>query len=99
MSQVPSTATSSTDFATIFTTALEAYKQQTKKDITSHPLAAELQSCDTSSAILAVLQAQLQAFDQSQSVKLTRWLDPTVNVLYAFSATLSSSVGLVITWH
>ncbi|KAH9056421.1 hypothetical protein EDB87DRAFT_1824211 [Lactarius vividus] len=95
MSQVPSTATSSTDFATIFTTALEAYKQQTKKDITSHPLAAELQSCDTSSAILAVLQAQVQAFDQSQSVKLTRWLDPTVNVLYAFSATLSSSVGLI----
>ncbi|KAI9445643.1 hypothetical protein BJY52DRAFT_1420739 [Lactarius psammicola] len=97
MSQVPSTSTSSTDFQTIFRAALEAYKQQTKKDIASHPLAVQLQSCDSPSAILTVLQAQVQAFHQSQSAdeKLTKWLDPTVNVLYAFSATLGEGVGLV----
>ncbi|KAH9062620.1 hypothetical protein EDB83DRAFT_845364 [Lactarius deliciosus] len=97
MSQVSSTATSSTNFATIFTAALEAYKQRTKKDITSHPLAAQLQSCDSSSAILTVLRDQVQAFDQSHSAdnKLTRWLDPTVNVLYAFSVTLGNGVGLI----
>ncbi|KAI9432639.1 hypothetical protein BJY52DRAFT_1231784 [Lactarius psammicola] len=96
MSQVPSTSTSSTDFQTIFRAALEAYKQQTKKDIASHPLAVQLQSCDSPSAILTVLQAQVRAFHQSQSVdeKLTKWLDPTVNVLYAFSATLGEGVGL-----
>ncbi|KAH9178001.1 hypothetical protein EDB89DRAFT_1819122, partial [Lactarius sanguifluus] len=35
-------------------------------------------------------------FDQSQIAyeKLTKWLDPTVNVLYAFSATLGEGVGL-----
>ncbi|KAH9044850.1 hypothetical protein EDB84DRAFT_1635198 [Lactarius hengduanensis] len=97
MSQVSSTATSSTNFATILTAALETYKQQTKRDIASHPLAARLQSCDSSSDILTVLRDQVQAFDQSQSAhdKLTRWLDPTVNVLYAFSATLGSGVGLI----
>ncbi|KAH9037500.1 hypothetical protein EDB85DRAFT_608746 [Lactarius pseudohatsudake] len=96
MSQVLSTATSSTDFGTIFGAALEAYKKQTKKDVTSHPLATQLQSCDSPSAILAILRAQVQAFDQSQSAdeKLTKWLDPTVNVLYAFSATLGEGVGL-----
>ena len=97
MSQVSSVATSSTNFESIFTAALEAYKKQTKKDITFHPLAAKLQSCDSPSAILAVLQAQIKAFDQSQTTneKLTAWLDPTVNVLYAFSGTLNSTVGLV----
>jgi hypothetical protein len=99
MPQVPSTATSctSTDFETIFRAALDAYKDQTKKDIASHPLAAQLQSCDSSSAILAVLRAQVQTVDQSQSAdeKWTKWLDPTVNVLYAFSATLGNGVGVV----
>ncbi|KAH8985141.1 hypothetical protein EDB92DRAFT_1950166 [Lactarius akahatsu] len=96
MSQVLSTATSSTDFGTIFGAALEAYKKQTKKDIAFHPLAVQLQSCDSPNAILSVLQAQVQAFDQSQITdeKLTKWLDPTVNVLYAFSATLGEGVGL-----
>jgi hypothetical protein len=97
MSQVSSVATSSTNFEAIFTAAFEEYKKQTKKDIASHPLAAGLQSCDSPSAILAVLQAQVQAFDQSQSTneKLTAWLYPTVNVLYAFSGTLNSTLGLV----
>ncbi|KAH9037477.1 hypothetical protein EDB85DRAFT_2287858 [Lactarius pseudohatsudake] len=96
MSRVPPTATSSTNFETIFGAALEAYKNQTKKDITSHPLAVQLQSCDSPIAILAMLRAQVQAFDQSQIAdeKLTKWLDPTVNVLYAFSAILGEGVGL-----
>ncbi|KAH9011776.1 hypothetical protein EDB84DRAFT_1424602 [Lactarius hengduanensis] len=97
MSQVPSNAiTSSMDFGKIFGAALEAYRKQTKKDIASHPLATQLQSCDSPSAILAILRAQVQAFDQSQSAdeRLTRWLDPTVNVLYAFSATLGEGAGL-----
>ncbi|KAI9429701.1 hypothetical protein H4582DRAFT_2064903 [Lactarius indigo] len=97
MSQVPSTSTSSTSFEAIFTAALEAYKKQTKRDITSHPLAAQLQSCDSPVAILAVLRTQVQTFDRSHTTdeKWTKWLDPTVNVLYAFSATLGNGVGLI----
>jgi hypothetical protein len=95
MSQAPST---STNFETIFTAALEAYKKRTKKDIASHPLATQLQSCDSPSTIIAVLRTQVQVFDQSQSAdeRWTKWLDPTVNVLCAFSATLGNGVGLVI---
>ena len=93
MSQVPPTATSSEppNFDTIFTAALKAYKKKTKKDIASHPLATQLQSCDSSSAILAVLRSQVQIFDQSQSAdeKWTKWLDPTVNVISAFSGFLN----------
>ncbi|KAI9433096.1 hypothetical protein BJY52DRAFT_1218810 [Lactarius psammicola] len=99
MSQVPSTSTSSTDFQTIFRAALEAYKQQTKKDIASHPLAVQLQSCDSPSAILTVLQAQVQAFHQSQSAdeKLTKWLDPTVNVLHSPPAkAIFAGIGVLL---
>lgn len=92
-----SSATSSTDFQAIFRAALEGYKHQTKKDIASHPLAIQMQSCNSPSAILAVLRVQVQAFDESKSSdeKLTKWLDPTVNVLYAFSAILGNGVGMV----
>ncbi|KAH9061899.1 hypothetical protein EDB87DRAFT_385085 [Lactarius vividus] len=97
MSKVQSTTTSSTDLKTTFRSALEAYKKLTKKDIASHSLVAQLQTCDSPSAILSVLRAQFQALDRPQTAdgKFTKWLDPTVHVLYAFSATLGNSVGLV----
>jgi hypothetical protein len=100
MSQIPLTSTSSPNFETIYTAALEVYKKKTKKDIASHPLAAELQSCDSSSAILAVLRAQVQANEQAQIAdeKWTKWLDPTVNVVSAFSSVLNVA-GPVITTH
>ncbi|KAH9009051.1 hypothetical protein EDB85DRAFT_2283293 [Lactarius pseudohatsudake] len=93
MSQVPPSA----NFQTTFTSALKAYKQQTKRDLTSHPLATRLQSCDSPHAILAMLRAQFQTFDRSQAAneRWTKWLDPTVNVLYAFSVTLGNGVGLI----
>ena len=96
-SQVPSASTSSSNFEDIFSDALKAYKKQTKKDITSHPLALQLKSCNSSSAIIAILQTQVQSFDQCQGTdeRWTKWLDPTVNVLFAFSATLGNGVGVV----
>jgi hypothetical protein len=97
MSQAPSTSTSGTNFQTIFAAALNVYEKKTKRDLLSHPLATQLQFCDSPSAILAILKAQAQTFARSQSPdeRLTLWLDPTVNVLYAFSAILAEGVGLV----
>ncbi len=101
MSQASSAASSSTNFVTIFKAALEEYKKKTKNDITSHPLASQLQACDSPAAVLSVLRDQVQALEQSQSAddNFTKWLDPTVNVLYAFSTTLGNSVGLVSPRH
>jgi hypothetical protein len=94
-----STSTPSTSFETIFTAALKEYKKQTKTDIVSHPLATQLQSCDSSSAIIAVLRTQVQTVDKGSDERWTKWLDPTVNVLFAFSAALGSGVGVVNTSH
>jgi hypothetical protein len=97
MSTVPSTSTSRSNFVTIFNAALETYKRKTKEDLASHPLLPSLQSCDSPEAILTVLREQIPAFCQPQNGddRLTKWVTPTVNVLYSFSATLGAVVGLV----
>ncbi|KAH9025144.1 hypothetical protein EDB84DRAFT_1440482 [Lactarius hengduanensis] len=96
MSQIPPSTASSINFEEIFRVSLEAYGKKTKRDIASHPLAVQLQSCNSPGAILDLLQAQAQALDKSQSAddKLTSWLGPTVNVLCTFSAILGDAVGL-----
>ncbi|KAN0118744.1 hypothetical protein V8E52_004855 [Russula decolorans] len=96
MSADPSKSTSNSNFVSIFNAALNSYKRKTKKDLTSHPLLPKLQSCDSPEAILTVLREQIPAFNQSQNAddRLTKWVSPTVNVLYAFSATVGQGVGL-----
>lgn len=92
----PSTASSS-NFQLILNNALKAYKKRTKKDLHAHPLATQLQSCNSPGAILALLQQQVRGVDQSRSSddRWTKWLDPTVNVLFALTVTLGGVVGPV----
>jgi hypothetical protein len=97
MSYAHPTPVSSPNFQLIFNNALKTYKKRTKCDLLVHPLAAELKACDSTSAILAVIHQQVQGLHQSQrgDERLTKWLNPTVHVLYALSATLGEGVGLV----
>ncbi|KAH9968064.1 hypothetical protein BC827DRAFT_1170013 [Russula dissimulans] len=96
MSRV-STTPSSSNFRSTFDAALQAFENRTKSKLLAHPLATQLQSCDSPSAILSVLQDLIQQFNQRRSSdqRLSNWLNPTVNVLFAFSATLSEGVGLI----
>ena len=98
MSSPPSQSTSRSNFDSIFNSALRAYNKKTGKDIASHPLATELQSCDSPDAILAILRRQVASLDQpaNSDERIAKYLVPIVNVLYAFSATLGEGVGLVI---
>ncbi len=88
---------SSSNFQSIFNAALKAYEKKTKSDLLAHPLAAQLQACSSPNDIFSILQDKLNEFDQSRSrdERLSRWLNPTINILLAFSATLSEGVGLV----
>ena len=99
MSQTPATTASSSSsrFQAIFQAAIKSYQKQTKKDLLAHPLASLLQDCDSTTAILAILQDQVREFDKSHSgdERLTKWLGPTVNVLSVFSATISGGVSVV----
>jgi hypothetical protein len=97
MSNVPSPSTSRSNLDSIFNAALRTYKKKTGSDITSHPLATELQSCDSPDAILAVLRRQIPTPDPSQSgdEPFAKFLILTVNVLYTLSDTLGEGAGLV----
>ncbi|KAF8260195.1 hypothetical protein EI94DRAFT_1706490 [Lactarius quietus] len=90
-------STSTPNFQPIFDEALKQYKKKTGKDLTTHPLAEEINRCGSPDDILAVLQGKANALNQSQSVdqRLTKWLTPTVNVLNALSATVGQGLGMV----
>ena len=92
-----SSSSSSSNFQSIFNAALDAYERKTESNLLTHPLAAQIQSCDSPTAILYVLQELIQQFDRHHrsDQRLTNWLGPTINVLYAFSATIGQGVGLV----
>jgi hypothetical protein len=99
MSQTLVTASSSSNYQTIFDNAIEAYKKKTKKDLRSHPLLTKLETCNSPDAVLTLLREQIPALDQSRNIddKLTKWLNPTVNVLYTFSGAIGGGIGLVNT--
>src|ERR1700744_5931118 len=101
MSQTPAkteaSSSSSSSFQAIFQAALKVYQKQTKKDLLTHPLASQLQSCESTAAILDILQGQVREFEKNSDgdERLTKWLGPTVNVINAFSSTVSGGVSLV----
>ena len=97
MSTEPSASTSQSNFVSVFNAALEAYRLETKKDLATDPLLPRLGSCDSPEDILTVLREQIPRFSESQNFDdgLTKWLTPTINVLYAFSDTIGRDIGLV----
>ena len=96
-SKPPTLSTSCSNFTVIFEKTLKEYKWKTKEDPTAHPLAAQFQACNSTADILAVLQDQVDQFSQSRNSdeRLQRWLNPTINVLYAFLETLGAGISFV----
>ena len=97
MSNTPPITASTSKFKVIFEKALKEYKKTTGQVRSVNPLFSQLQACDSPAAIRTILQGQVDQFIQSRSgdEKLKNWLNPTISVLYAFSATLGGGVGLV----
>lgn len=97
LSSIQASSSSAPNFQPIFAKALEEYKKKTGKDLTAHPLAAQINGCDSPGAILAILEGKANELNRSRSSdeRLTKWLDPTVNILSALSATLGQGAGLV----
>ena len=97
MSHSQLAAASSSNFQLIINNALDAYEKRTKKDLLVHPLASQLEACNSPAAILTVLQHQVQRLDQSRNSddRWTKWLGPTVNILCTLSDTIREGVGLV----
>ena len=85
------------NFTAIFQVALTEYEAVTRKSLCTHPFATQLESCDSPQAISNVLLTQAEAFSKfrKHDGRLMACLDPMVNILFTFSATLGEGVGLV----
>ena len=77
--------------------ALSEHKKNTGKELLDHPLATEVQRCDSVDAILTIFQGQAEVFQQFRDgdQRLMKWITPVVGVLYKFSNTLGGVAGAV----
>ena len=84
-------------FQPIFDAASREYKKKTGQDLQIHPLAAELQQCNSPDGVLNMFQKQADALDNTEQRDQTfiKWLNPTVHLLYTLSATIGGGVGVV----
>ncbi|KAI0249042.1 hypothetical protein BJV78DRAFT_728446 [Lactifluus subvellereus] len=84
------------NFISIFDAASNEYKKLTKQDLRTHPLADQIHNCDSPDAVLVLFQRQAEAFDEfcKGDDRLMKWLDPTVHILFTFSATLGEGIAL-----
>jgi len=97
MASTSASASASSTFQSILNAALESYDNNTENNLLTHPLVAQLESCDSPAQILLVLQGIVGQFNQRRrsDEKLTKWLNPTVHVLHAFSDALGEGISLV----
>ncbi|KAF8483882.1 hypothetical protein DFH94DRAFT_819972 [Russula ochroleuca] len=87
---------STDNFTAIFNAASNEYQRMTGKRLDTHPFAAQLGTCRSPEAVSNVLRTQAQAFNKFRKgdENLMTWLNPTVNILFTFSATLGEGIGL-----
>ena len=98
MSHIPlsTPSTSSVNFQAIFDAALDKYKKKAKKDLLTDQLTAQMQACDSPSAILDILNSMQKSIQSQRGSGSTKqWLDATVHVLCGFSDALGEGVATV----
>ena len=93
-SRIAASGSLSYNFQLIINNALKDYEKRTKENLFLHPLASQLQSCNSPGDIIAILQQQILHQSRSTDERCTKWLDPTIHVLLTFSQTVGT-VGLV----
>jgi hypothetical protein len=82
----------------LFEAALQDYEEQTGIVLVKHPLAEQLQNCDSVESVTTVLREQTQAFGNFRGKdKVLRSLKTAVSVLHKLSATadIGRAIGLV----
>jgi hypothetical protein len=92
-----STVTSSSNFQSIFDTALSDYAKKTGIDLATHPFCQTLQSCNSPNGILDLLDEKSKKFQayRDGNRKLIDFLKPVVQLLHTVSGILGGVAALV----
>ena len=89
---------SESSFQALFESALHDYEKQTGIPLANHPLAGQLQNCQSLESVTTLLQEQARAFSEfRESDKITKSLKTVVLALSRVSATatLGHDIGMV----
>ena len=86
---------SSSMLQSLFDAALRDYEKQTGMKLSEHPLARQLENCNSVESITAVLQEQARAFSEFRrdDDKVMKPLKRVVHVLHAISTNLVCRVA------
>jgi fungal STAND N-terminal Goodbye domain len=91
---------SSSTFHILFDAALKDYKDKTGTSLVEHPIAKQLETCESVDSITAILQDQARKFREfrENDGKLMKALNSSVDVLCApsISSALDEAIGLVV---
>jgi hypothetical protein len=90
----------SSNFQILFDAALQDYKDKTGNTLIDHPIAKQLETCESIASITAILQEQAQSFREfrENNGKLMKALNSSVDVLCSpsISSPLNETIGLVV---
>jgi hypothetical protein len=89
---------SSSSFQALFAAALYDYESRTGISLVNHPLAKQLEECDSLDSIIAILREQAKGFREVRdNGKLMKSVNCSVDVLYILSTStaLGEGVGIV----
>lgn len=98
----PNPTVPSLQFPDLFNAALSEYSRKTGTDIATNPFAARFNDCNTSEAVLGILEEHAGAFNQfrrgNRKTQLIRWLKPTVDILLKVSTNDVVVQGISLVW-
>jgi hypothetical protein len=90
----------SSNFRVLFNAALQDYKDKTGNTLADHPIAVQLETCESVSSIIAILHEQAQSFHEfkENDGRLMKALNSSVDVLCvpSISSALNEAIGLVV---
>jgi len=90
----------STRFRARFDSALQTYQQTTGMKLAGHPLAVQLQSCNSTKSIMTIFECETRASSYLlRSDRIMEALESIVSILFTLSTTASfgDAIGLVCT--
>jgi hypothetical protein len=91
---------SSSNFRILFDAALQDYKDKTGNTLTDHPIAKQLETCESIASITTILQEQARRFREfrENDGKLMKALSSSVDVLCSpsISSAINETIGLVV---
>ena len=90
----------SSTFQAFFNAALQDYRDKTGNALTDHPIAKQLETCESVNSITAILHEQARSFREFRESdgKLMKALNSSIDVLCSpsISSALNETIGLIV---